>query len=102
MGATGRTGRLFLEAALRRGHEIVAIARAPGKLASYPITIIQGTPYEYETVEKAIGGCDAVVNLLGISRRSDNPWARLIAPKDLVSRSAANSIKAMKKSDNIC
>jgi putative NADH-flavin reductase len=98
LGATGRTGKLIIEEALKRGHEISTIARNPEKLKDYKIEVIQGTPYDFETVEKAIAGCEAVINTLNVSRKSDNPWAPLAAPGDLISKSAANAVKAMGKS----
>ena len=97
LGATGRTGKLIIEEAIKRGHKVSAIARDPEKIKSYPIDITRGTPYDYETVEKALAGCDAVINTLNVSRKSDNPWAALAAPVDLISRSAANAIQAMEK-----
>jgi uncharacterized protein YbjT (DUF2867 family) len=95
LGSTGRTGRLVIEEAIRRGHKISAIARDPEKLKDYQIDIIKGTPYDFKTVEKAISGCEAVINTLNISRKSDNPWARLVSPKDLISKSATNAVTAM-------
>lgn len=97
LGATGRTGKFIIEEAIRRGHKISAIARSLEKLKNYQIDIIQGTPYDFETVEKAISGCEAVINTLNISRKSDNPWAGLASPTDLISKSATNCISAMKK-----
>jgi uncharacterized protein YbjT (DUF2867 family) len=99
LGATGRTGKLVIEEAIRRGHKISAIARDPEKLKDYQIDITQGTPYDFETVEKALSGCEAVINTLNISRKSDNPWAELAAPKDLISKSSTNAVSAMKKTD---
>ena len=98
LGATGRTGRHIIAEALRRGHEISAIVRDPEKLKDFNIEITQGTPYDYDTVEKAITGCNAVINTLNVSRKTDNPWSSLTAPKDLISESASNAIKAMGKS----
>jgi putative NADH-flavin reductase len=98
LGATGRTGKHIIEEAIKRGHEISAIARNPEKLTDYRIDITQGTPYDYETVETAISGCQAVINTLNVSRKSDNLWAPLAAPKDMISKSASNAIKAMEKS----
>jgi uncharacterized protein YbjT (DUF2867 family) len=97
LGATGRTGKYVIEEALKKGHKVSAIARDPDKLKSYDIDITQGTPYDYETTEKALTGCDVVINTLNVSRKSDNPWAPLVAPKDLISKSASNAIKAMEK-----
>ena len=95
LGATGRTGRQIIEEALKSGHSVSAIVRDPEKLKEYKIEITQGTPYDYETVEKAIAGCNAVVNTLNVSRKTENPWSPLRAPKDLISKSADNAIKAM-------
>ena len=97
LGATGRTGKQIIEEAAKRGHTIAAIARNPEKLKDMKSDITQGTPYDYETVEKAISGCDAVINTLNVSRKSDNPWASLAAPKDMISKSASNALKAMDK-----
>ena len=97
LGATGRTGIRIVEEAARRGDEISAIARDPGKLSEYQIDITRGTPYEEETVETVIAGCDAVINVLNISRKSDNPWASLRSPRDLISQSAHNALTAMEQ-----
>ena len=97
LGATGRTGKLVIEEAIRRGHIISAVARDPEKLKNYHIDITQGSPYDFETVEKALSGCEAVINTLNISRKSDNPWAGLVSPRDLISKSATNAVSAMNK-----
>ena len=97
LGATGRTGRQIVIEAVKRGHRITAIARDPSKLKDYQIDIVQGTPYDKETVEKAIADCEAVINTLNISRKTDNPWAKLAAPEDLISKSATNAVSAMEK-----
>lgn len=97
LGSTGRTGKLVIEEAIRKGHKISAIARDPEKLKDYQIDITQGTPYDFDTVEKALAGCEAVINTLNISRKSDNPWAGLVSPKDLISKSTSNAVSAMKE-----
>jgi uncharacterized protein YbjT (DUF2867 family) len=97
LGATGRTGKLVIEEALKKGHRISAIARDPEKLKDYQVEITMGTPYDPATVEKALEGCEAVINTLNVSRKSDNPWAGLAAPKDMISRSAENAVNAMEK-----
>jgi uncharacterized protein YbjT (DUF2867 family) len=97
LGATGRTGQQIIKEALIRGHKISAIARDPEKLKDYGIEVTQGTPYDYDTVEKAMSGCEAIINTLNVSRKSDNPWAPLRSPKDMISKSAQNAVKAMEK-----
>jgi putative NADH-flavin reductase len=97
LGATGRTGMCIVQEALKRGIAVSAIARDPSKLSEYSVGITEGTPYDYQTVEKAIDGCDAVINTLNVSRETDSPWAKLRAPEDMISKSAANAVEAMKK-----
>lgn len=97
LGATGRTGKQIIKEAIKRSHKISAIARDPEKLKDFDIDITKGTPYDYATIEKAIVGCNAIINTLNVSRKSDNPWAPLAAPKDMISKSASNSLKAMEK-----
>src|SRR5512142_1585318 len=98
MGATGRTGRRIVALALKGGHQVVAVARDPGKLAQFhEAEIVQGTPYDYDTVERALVGCDAVIDVLNVSRASDNPWAALTAPMDLISKSCSNALSAMQR-----
>jgi uncharacterized protein YbjT (DUF2867 family) len=97
MGASGRTGRRVAALALKKGHQVVAIVRNPEKVSDLKVEVCQGTPYDYETVERAMAGCDAVVNVLNVSRASDNPWARLAAPPDMISKACANALEAMEK-----
>ena len=54
LGATGRTGKHIIEEAIKKGHNIAAIARDPEKLKDFKVDITQGTPYDYDIVEKAI------------------------------------------------
>jgi uncharacterized protein YbjT (DUF2867 family) len=97
LGATGRTGKLVIEEAMKQGHEPVAVARDPSKLAGMGATVVSGTPYEPETIRSAMPGCEAVITTLNVSRNSDFPWAALRAPTDLISKSAANAVEAMKE-----
>ncbi|MBW2527370.1 MAG: NAD(P)H-binding protein [Deltaproteobacteria bacterium] len=99
MGATGRTGRLLVDEAVRRGHSVVAIARDEAKLAGSGAEVVVGSPYDATVVDRAMAGCDAVVNTLNVSRASDNPWAPLRAPKDLISTAAQNALAVMDRHD---
>jgi len=98
-GATGRTGKLILHKALKDGHEVTAIVRDPAKLDGLNAKIIQGSPYDKETVNKAIVNCDVVISTLNVSRVTDSPWAKLRAPKDMISRSIQNALDTMKENN---
>ena len=66
-GATGGTGRQFVEQALTAGHKVTAFLRDPAKLgiAHANLTIVPGNVMEPASVERALPGHDAVLVALG-------------------------------------
>jgi len=98
LGATGRTGRLVVQYALSSGHDVVALARNPRRIAasSPNLSIVTGTPENAEDIESALTGCDAVISTLGNSRSSDLPWAKLVSPPMFMTRSISDTINAMR------
>ena len=99
IGGTGRTGRLALQKAIDDKHEVTVIVRDPSKLNGINAKIIQGTPYDIDTVRSAVKDCEAVICTLNISRMSDSPWAKLRSPRDLISKSIENALAAMKENN---
>jgi uncharacterized protein YbjT (DUF2867 family) len=95
LGATGRTGRLVVSEALKRGHAVHAVVRDAARLpvSSEKLAVFEGTPSDEETLRKAMEGCDAIVNTLNISRVSDFPWSPLRTPEDFLSRTIAKVIR---------
>lgn len=98
-GATGRTGKLILKKALEDGHKVTAIVRDKTRVQEPGADLVQGTPYDKETVLTTIKGCDAVISTLNVSRTTDNPWAKLRSPKDFMSRSIQNALEGMKENN---
>lgn len=98
-GATGRTGQLILQKALHDGHMVTAIVRDPSRFVGINAKMIKGTPYDKEVVKAAMNNCDVIINTLNISRTSDSPWAKLRAPKDLLSRSIQNVLESMEENN---
>lgn len=98
-GATGRTGKIILQKAVKDGHTVTAVVRDRSKLDGVSAEITEGTPYEKDTVLEVIRGCDAVISTLNVSRTSDSPWAKLRSPKDLISRSIQNAVDGMKENN---
>lgn len=96
-GITGRTGRLVAREALKRGHEVVGIARDPDRVASEGAEIVTGTPFDYATVEKAIEGCDAVVSTLSTFSSSQGMFTRVTTPVDSMTVSIKNAVNLMKQ-----
>jgi putative NADH-flavin reductase len=97
LGITGRTGRLAAEEAIKRGHKVVGIARDPGRVTVKDAEIVKGTPYDFETVRKAMIGCDAVISTLNIFPKSKNLFGKIKSPLDTMSVSITNTVKAMKE-----
>ena len=97
LGISGRTGSLAAEIASGRGHSVVGIARNPGSVNLKDAEIVQGTPYDFDTVKKALLGCDAVISTLSLFPNSQGMFARVSTPLDLMSVSVGNAIKAMKE-----
>lgn len=66
-GATGHVGSLFVEEALKAGHEIVAYVRNPKKMRiqNAKLFFVQGDLENAEKIDEAIKGADAVVSVVG-------------------------------------
>ncbi|MFZ0547921.1 MAG: SDR family oxidoreductase [Candidatus Promineifilaceae bacterium] len=68
-GATGRTGTHVIDEALEAGYEVVAFARSPEKVPGNidRLRVIKGDLSDKEAIDRAVGGADAVVSVLGPS-----------------------------------
>jgi putative NADH-flavin reductase len=74
LGVTGPSGRVLINAALARSHQITIHARTPSKLdpslTSNPnVTVIQGTLDDEDSLRRAFRKQDAVLSFLGPSPR---------------------------------
>ena len=96
-GISGRTGKLVAAEAIKRGHSVVGIARDPAKVSLPGAEIIAGTPYDYQTVENAIEGCDAVISTMSGFPSSQSLFGKLPEPHDIMSVSVGNAVKLMKQ-----
>ncbi|HTK81869.1 MAG TPA: NAD(P)H-binding protein, partial [Bacteroidota bacterium] len=67
-GSTGGTGRVLVEQALAEGHIVTAFARNPAKVQTTHknLRIVKGDILQYDSVEMAIAGQDAVLSTLGV------------------------------------
>ena len=96
LGATGRTGHLLLEEALKNGHNVNLLVRDKSKIVrnSNLISVYEGTPTSKDALIKAMQGCDAIMSTLNISRTSDFPWAKLRTQTNFLSATMKNIIDA--------
>jgi putative NADH-flavin reductase len=67
LGASGGVGRVVVEEALKRRHEVTALARSPKKLADLAtrIRIVQGDALDARAIEQAVTGQDVAIYALG-------------------------------------
>lgn len=89
IGSTGGTGRALVEEALRRGHEVTAFARRPGKVkvGHERLTIAEGNVLDLASLDAAVRGQDAVLCALGHKR-----W---LYPNRILSDGTRNLVAAM-------
>ncbi|HSX71346.1 MAG TPA: NAD(P)H-binding protein [Pseudomonas sp.] len=67
-GATGATGRHVVSQALAAGHEVIAIARDPGKVAPRPNLIVRaGDVLDAESLRESCRGAEVVISCIGPS-----------------------------------
>jgi len=86
LGATGRTGKLVMKKALDKGYQVNCLSRKPERIQkSNGLTIFEGNPNNESDLDMAISGCDKIISVLNISRKSDFPWASLRTPKTYLS-----------------
>ena len=90
-GSTGGTGRALVEQALEQGHTVTAFARNPRKVkfAHERLTVAEGNVLDFDAVERAVRGHDAVLSALGHKR-----W---LIRTTILSSGTRNIITAMEK-----
>ncbi|RSM53730.1 hypothetical protein DMB66_38685 [Actinoplanes sp. ATCC 53533] len=91
LGATGATGRLFLEQATAAGHDVAAYVRDAGSLASQPrLTTAAGDVRDADALAAAMQDTDALVSTLGIGKAKD--------PGNLITDSTRAIVRAAERS----
>ncbi|MFE7673791.1 NAD(P)-dependent oxidoreductase [Streptomyces albidoflavus] len=67
LGATGPTGRVFLDAAASAGHRTTAFVRDPARLrGTHADQVVVGDVFDPAEVRRAVLGADAVLTALGL------------------------------------
>lgn len=89
-GATGGTGRNLVEQALAQGHHVTAFTRSPEKITlQHPnLRVVKGDILDYDSIDAAMPGHDAVLSALGVY---------LFKKNTVLSDGTRNIIRAMEK-----
>jgi putative NADH-flavin reductase len=72
IGAGAGTGRLIVEQAVARGHEVTAFVRNPRHNDRAAVRVVVGDARDGKAISAAVAGQDAVFNTIG----TQTPWAR--------------------------
>lgn len=88
-GANGPTGQCLTKQALAAGHVVTAVTRHPDMFPLHHerLRVMRGNVFEYEAVERAVAGQDAVLSSLGV------PYSR--KPITTYSHGTAHMMQAM-------
>lgn len=96
-GATGRTGGLVLDYALRQGYAVTALVRSPEKLTvqSDHLTVIRGLPTNPDDVRRAMAGCDVVLSTLSALPEAEAFSFKRVAAPHTLATTMRHTITAM-------
>src|SRR6516162_1242562 len=89
IGANGRTGRIVVEDALARGHQVVAVTRADGVSEPNDANLIDARAdvRDVDALRRALVGADAVISAVGVGTSR--------APTDVYSTGVSSTLGAM-------
>jgi putative NADH-flavin reductase len=89
VGATGRTGKELVKQALEQGHEVTALVRSLKKItiSQSNLRIVKGDVLDFDNVQKAVAGQDAVLSALG--------HKKFFIKTSILSEGTRNIIRAM-------
>jgi len=96
-GATGGIGRHVVERALAAGHEVVALARDPGRVpARERLAVVAGDLTDESAVTRTVAGADAVIWAVGpTSNTADQPPLFEQGARNLVTAMSAAGVKRL-------
>jgi putative NADH-flavin reductase len=95
LGSTGFVGRVLLERALEKGHQVKTLVRDPEKLGAYKemIEYVSGNASQSDKLEKTVVGTDVVLSTLPPIENGKDPEKSAKVMEDLVAILERNSIK---------
>ena len=73
LGATGRTGVLFVKKALDEGHQVTALVRRADAAVDSRAQIVSGDVTDASVIATAARGHDAIISTLGVKSARETP-----------------------------
>ncbi|KAH8170208.1 NAD(P)H-binding domain-containing protein [Sarocladium implicatum] len=103
VGASGRTGQLVIDDALRKGHSVTALVRSASSIQPREnLTVVTGSPLDPSSLTSAFsssGPIDAVIFTMASRRVSESPFAApdpVNSPPRMMADSMKNVLVAMR------
>jgi putative NADH-flavin reductase len=95
LGSTGFVGRVLLEKALEKGHQVKTLVRDPEKLGGYKerVEYVSGNASQSDKLEKTVVGADVVLSTLPPIENGKDPEKSAKVMEDLVAILERNAIK---------
>jgi len=95
LGSTGFVGKVLLEKALEKSHQVKTLVRDPEKLGAYRerVEYVSGNASQADKLEKTVVGADVVVSTLPPIENGKDPEKSAKVMEDLVAILERNSIK---------
>ncbi len=94
VGASGGCGRLLVEFAVAKGHEVTAVVRSTAYTAPAGVRVVRGELTDERVLSEAFGGSSVVFSALGLRFKSIAPWAKP-EQADFLSRSTPVLMRAL-------
>jgi len=92
-GATGRTGRPLVDAAVERGHDVVALSRREDHGLPASIEVVLGDARDLDPVGAVLDGADAVTSVLAIEAGTEPTTMLSDATRTIVDAMAAEEVR---------
>jgi putative NADH-flavin reductase len=100
LGASGGVGRELVAQAAKRGHEVVAVARASSDVkAPEGVKVLRGDLTNEAFLREAVRGADAVASALGHRLKGIGPWNKPEQPAFL--RDSTTALVAAMKAEGV-
>jgi len=95
LGSTGFVGKVLLEKALEKGHQVKTLVRDPEKLGAYRerVEYVSGNASQSDKLEKTVVGTDVVLSTLPPIENGKDPDKSTKVMEDLVAILERNAIK---------
>ena len=100
LGASGGVGRLLVEQAAKRGHDVIAVARQSSQVSAPPgVTVKKGDLESEPFLRECFRGRDVVLSALGLKLQGLAPWNKPERPDFL--RVSTDAILAAMKAEGV-